>query len=462
MEVGDTWGMKVFREWDPRQEWLLPPSPQEWLPGDHLVYCVLDVVEQLDLRGIEGYYQQRDARGEKAYHPRMMVALLLYGYATGVVSSRRLERATWEDVPTRVLAGGQHPDHTRIAEFRRRHLKELAGLFVQVLRICQKAGVVALGHVALDGTKVRANASKHKAMSYGRMVKSEQELMAEVAALLERAERVDAEEDARYGVGVRGDELPEALRRREERLARLRQAKAELEAEAAAVRAAEEQGKGSEPPAGSAAGGDGLPRHRVRPTKEGRPPAKAQRNFTDPDSRIMKHQGAYLQGYNGQLVVDAAHQVIVAQALTNQAADGEHLEPMLELVEAGTGARPKRLSADAGYWSERNVAVCTKRGIDAFIAPGRLKHGEVPPAARGRPPKDLGAKGRMWRKLRTKQGRAVHAKRKGIVEPVIGQIKGRGFWRLLLRGLDKARGEWALITTGHNLLKYYRFAWRAT
>ena len=452
--------MKVFREWSPRQEWLLPPSPHDWLAQDHLVYCVLDLIEQLDLSGIEGCYQHRDARGEKGYHPGMMTALVLYGYATGIASSRRLERATWEDVPTRVLTGGQHPDHTRISEFRREHLKELGALFIQVLRVCQKAGMVKLGHVALDGTKVKASASKHKAMSYERMVKSERELMAEVEALLERAERIDAEEDARYGVGVRGDELPEELRRRDERLARLRQAKAELEAEAAAERAARQRAKDSDPPAGGATGGDGLPRHRVQPTKDGRPPGKAQRNFTDPDSQIMKHQGGYLQGYNGQLVVDEQHQVIVAQALTNQAPDVEHLEPMLDLVEAGTGARPRRLSADAGYWSEGNAAVCEDRGVNAFIATGRLAHGEVVPPVRGRPPKDLDAKGRMRRKLRTKKGKAVYSRRKVIVEPVIGQIKGRGFWRLLLRGLEKTRGEWALITTGHNLLKYYRVAWR--
>ncbi len=361
------------------------------------MYCVLDLIEQLDLSGIEGCYQHRDARGEKGYHPGMMTALLLYGYATGVASSRRLERATWEDVPTRILTGGQHPDHTRISEFRREHLKELEGLFIQVLRVCQKAGMVKLGHVALDGTKVKASASKHKAMSYERMVKSERELMAEVEALLERAERTDAEEDARYGVGVRGDELPEELRRRDERLVRLRQAKAELEAEAAAERAAREQTKDGDPPAGGTTGGDALPRHRVQPTKDGRPPGKAQRNFTDPDSQIMKHQGGFLQGYNGQLVVDERHQVIVAQALTNQAPDVEHLEPMLNLVEAGAGARPRRLSADAGYWSEGNAVAAfarKRRPCPVGRAVGRCKHrplhkprrcGAGPPAPGWRP-----------------------------------------------------------------------------
>jgi transposase len=452
--------MKVFRAWDPGQELLFPVSPREWLPQDHVVYCVLDLIEELDLTGIERVYQHRDARGEKGYHPAMMTALLLYGYAIGVASSRRLERATYEDVPMRVLTGGQHPDHTRISEFRRQHLCELAELFVQVLRVCQKAGMVTLGHVALDGTKVKANASKHKAMSYERMVKSERELVAEVDALLERAERVDVEEDVRYGRGVRGDELPEELRRREERLVRLRAAKAELEAEAAAEHGARRGDGDDDRFAGGAPSGGGLPRHRVKTTADGRPAAKAQRNFTDPDSRIMKHDGGFLQGYNGQLVVDEGHQVIVAHAMTNQAPDAEHLVPMMDLVERTAGARPRRLTADAGYWSEANAGTCDDRHIDAYIATGRSAHGHASAPLRGRPPKHLDAKGRMSRKVRTKKGRAVYARRKAVVEPCFGQIKGRGFRQLLLRGLDKVRGEWALMATTHNLLKYYRCAWR--
>lgn len=455
--------MKGFRGWDPEQELLFAASPREWLPQDHLVYCILDVVKQLDLSAIEGRYRHRDARGEKRYHPGMMTALLLYGYATGMPSSRRLERATHEEVAVRLLTGGQHPDHTRISEFRRENLPALAALFVQVLQVCQKAGMVKLGHVALDGTKVKANASKHKAMSYARMLKNERELQAEVEALLRQAEDVDAEEDARYGRGVRGDELPEELRRRETRIARIRKAKAELEAEAAAAREAKERpDKGDETGGsdGDAAKKASLPRHRVKTTREGLPAPTAQRNFTDPESRIMKHQGGYVQGWNGQLVVDEEHQVIVAQALTNQAPDVEHLEPMLDLVKANTGEVPARLTADAGYWSEDNAAVCEREGVEAYIATGRLKHGEVEPSLRGRPPKSLDAKGRMRRKLRTVKGRAVYARRKAVVEPCIGQIKGRGFWRLLLRGLEKARGEWGLIAATHNLLKYYRVVWQ--
>ena len=451
--------MKAFRTWNPEESWLLPPSPRDWLRADHLVFCVLDVVKGLDLSAIEERYRDRDARGEKGYHPAMMTALLLYGYAIGVASSRQLERATYEAVPVRVLTGGQHPDHTRISEFRREHLKAIERLFVEMLRVCQKAGMVTLGHVALDGSKIKANASKHKAMSYERMVKSEWELAAEVAALLERAERIDAEEDARFGRGVRGDELPEELRRREDRLARLRQAKAELEAEAAAEHAARQQEKDGDPPAGGAPGRRELPRHRVKATKDGHPVKKAQRNFTDPESQIMKHQGGFIQGYNGQVAVDEDHQIIVAHAMTNQSPDAEHLVPMVDLIESNTGALPERLTADAGYWSEDNAGACEERGIDAYIATGRLAHREAPPPLRGRPPRKLDAKGRMSRKLRTKKGRAVYARRKAVVEPCIGQIKNRGFWRLLLRGLEKVRGEWALIATAHNLLKYYRVVW---
>lgn len=455
--------MKGFRPWDPGQSLLFPVSPRDWLPADHLVYCVLDLVEQFDLTPIEREYRHRDARGEKGYHPAMMTALLLYGYATGVPSSRWLERATYDDVAVRILTGGQHPDHTRISEFRRVHLGALAKLFVQMLQVCQKAGMVKLGHVALDGTKVKANASKHKAMSYERMVKSEQELKAEVTALLQRAERVDGEEDARYGRGVRGDELPAELQRREERLARLQAAKAALEAEGAAAHAAQQQekrdGEDDDPPPSGAAAAP-LPRHQVKTTRHGTPVPKAQHNFTDPESRIMKHQGGYIQGYNGQLAVDGAHQVVVAHALTNQASDVEHLPAMVARIEANTGAHPQHLTADAGYWSETNAQVCAARGITALIATGRMKHGEVPLAVRGRPPKDLDAKGRMWRRLRTKAGRAVYARRKAVVEPCFGQIKGRGFWKLLLRGLEKAQAEWALIAMSHNLLKYYRVAWQ--
>jgi transposase len=489
-----------FRPWAPRQQFLLPPSPMEWLSDDHLVYFVLDVVEQLDLSKIERRYLEKDGRGTRPYDPTMMVALLVYGYCIGVASSRRLERATYEDVAFRVLSGGEHPDHTRISEFRRVNISELAELFVQVLRLCQEAGLVKLGHVSLDGTKVQANASKHKAMSYERMKENEKRLLAEVEELMQRAEAADGEEDAKFGKGRRGDELPEELARRETRLARIREAKKKLEAEAAAARAVElreqaerasraveeaddderprkehraqrveERAKEASERAKKKAAEaeqdeprlerkdeEGLPQHQVGSDKDGKPTPKAQRNFTDPDSRIMKKGSDYLQGYNAQTLVDEANQVIVAQALTNQAPDVEHLVPMLDRLEAACGARPKKLSADSGYWSEANARHCEQSGIDAYLAVDRDKHNRKTTPAHGRPPENLDARGRMKRKLATARGRAVYARRKAIVEPPFGQIKeARGFRRFLLRGKKKVRGEWALICATHNLLKLY-------
>lgn len=488
-----------FLPYDIDQKLLLPPDLQDWLPDDHLARFILEVVDELDLGEIYEPYRRKDARGRAAYHPKMMVALLIYAYCVGRPSSRKIERATYEDVPFRVIAGDQHPDHDTIATFRREHLAALSGLFFQVLRLCQRAGLVKLGHVALDGTKIEANASKRKAMSYGRMSKAERELEAEVARLLAEAEQADQAEDARYGKGRRGDELPDELARREDRLKRIREVKAELEAEAAAARARvleerraqdprDDDPSDDDPPRGARLAKrreekakqarekaqakaeeagcpapdlaprdpDALPSHQVEHDRDGDPTDRAQRNFVDPDSRIMKSNGAYVQGYNAQIAVDEAHQVIVAEAVTNQAPDQEHLRPMLGRIEQALGVGPEHLSVDAGYWSEANADYCEGRGIDAYIATGRLKHGESLPPIRGRPPKDLDAKGRMQRKVRTKKGRAIYARRKAIVEPVIGQTKGRGFRRFSLRGLDKVRGEHTLISTTHNLLKLFR------
>lgn len=485
---------KLYRPWSPLQSFLFPPSPADWLDEGHLVYVVLDVVETLDLRRIDASYQAKDARGTRPYHPRMMTALLLYAYCIGIPSSRRIERATYEDVALRVLAGNEHPDHSRISDFRRVNLKELEALFVQILKLCQKAGLVKLGHVALDGTKVKANASKHKAMSYERMLKSEAELKAEVERLMKQAEHVDGQEDAEFGK-ARGDELPDELRRRQERLGRIRKAKAELEAEAAAARARElaerksaarseddpeppkgggkraartqaaaeaanahaaEKAKkaGQAPPDTAARSKDALPSHQVPTDKEGRPAPKAQRNFTDPDSRIMKRDGAFLQGFNAQAAVDAENQIIVAHALTNQAPDAEHLRPMLNLVKENCGAVPEKLSADAGYWSEDNAAYCEQVGADPYIATGRSKHGERPQEDESKPPAT--AKERMRRKVKSPEGHAVYARRKAIVEPVFGQMRpylGAGF---LLRGTEKVRAEWSLHCSAHNLRKLFR------
>ena len=447
--------MKTYRPYAPRQSYLLPPSPQDWLPEGHLAYFMLDLVTQLDLSRIYAHYE-REERGFPPHHPQMMMALLLYGYCVGVPSSRKIERKTHEDVAFRVIAGDQHPDHTCISEFRRIHHAVFADLFVQVLKICQEAGLVKLGHVALDGTKMKANASKHKAMSYERMKKQEAELAQKVEQLLRAAEEADAAEDARYGKDKRGDELPEDLRRAESRIARIRAAKAALEAEANAQRAAEEKKHDDDPPAG---GATPLPQHRTPRDGEGKPTPKAQRNFTDAESRIQKTGDGFVQGYNCQAAVDEGHQVIVAQAVTNQPPDVEHLTPMLEQVIANCGQAPAKSTADAGYFSEQNVARAQALGTDPFIAPGRWKRDEVPPKVRGRPPANMTPKQAMARKLATRAGAAAYARRKAVVEPVFGQIKqARGLRQFLMRGLAKVRAEWSLITLTHNLLKLHAAA----
>lgn len=515
---------KTFRPWNPEQTLLLPPSPVEWLPANHLVFFLLDLAAELDLSAIFAVYAARDPRGVKAYEPRMMVVLLLYAYCVGIPSSRRIERACWEDAAFRVLTGNQQPDHSRISDFRLVHLDALAGLFVQVLRLCQKAGLVSLGNVALDGTKVKANASKHKAMSHERMLKTEAQLEAEIAALLRKAELIDAQEDARYGKGKRGDALPKELERRQDRLDALRKARAELEAEAAAddARRREQQARAAEEQAAEAADNDeagaeseaaaqafakeaqqaerramaargraelarrlaiekaqaaglsspdplssvdplAMPSRNLPTTAAGDPKAKAQRNFTDPDSHILKGGDGWIQGYNCQAAVDGDHQIIVAVGVSNQAADQHHLLPMVERIVANTGQLPEKLIADAGYCSTSNIEASEQRGLDAYLSTSRQSHGKRPRSSRGPAPRDLDARGRMDRKLRSKAGQAIYALRKIIAEPVFGQIKGaRGLDRFQLRGLEKVDGEWTLMAITHNIGKLHRAALAAS
>jgi hypothetical protein len=392
----------------------------------------------------------------------MMTTLLIYAYCVGVVSSRKIERATYESIPFRVLTADQHPDHDTIAEFRRRHLEALAALFVQVLRLCRKAGLVKLGHVSLDGTKVRANASKHKAMSYGRMEKSVVELEGEVKRLLAEAEGTDTAEDNRYGRGRQDEALPEELRFKQSRLAKIKEAKEALEQEAREGAEAQrlEQAKKRED---RDASGD----HRGRPPKvpSEKPEGKAQRNFTDPDSRIMKDGAtkAFEQCYNCQAAVDGDSQVIVATRVSQETNDKKELKPVVETLKKNLdGAKPKQLTTDNGYFSENNVTYLAEEQIDGYLATGRIKHGDqLPVAPRGRIPKEASIKERMARKLRTVKGRAIYAKRKEVSEPVFGQIKHvRGFRQFLLRGVDKVCGEWDLICLGHNVLKLFRSGWR--
>jgi transposase len=446
-----------FRSYNPDQLLLLPPDMSHWLPEDHLVYFVRDVVEQMDLSAVYASYDGSRG-GYPAYHPEMMVALLIYGYCVGVPSSRKIEKATYELIPFRVLTADQHPDHDTIAEFRHRHLEALAALFVQVLRLCQKAGLVKLGHVSLDGTKVRANASKHKAMSYARMEKSVVELEAEVKRLIAEAEATDGVEDGQYGKGRRGDELPEELRFKQGRLSRIKEAKEVLEREAR-EQAEQERLDQEKKRQDQEASGD----RRGRPPKapSEKPDGKAQYNFTDPESRIMKDGAtkSFEQSYNCQAAVDGHSQVIVATGASQEANDKEQLKPMVERLKANLeGNKPGQMTTDSGYFSEGNVIYLGQEQIDGYVATGRIKHGDQPlPVPRGRIPKDASLKERMSRKLRTLEGRAIYAKRKEISEPVFGQIKHvRGFRQFLLRGLSKVSAEWDLICLGHNLLKLFR------
>ena len=441
---------KTYRPYFPEQDFLLPPSLREWLAEDHLSYFVSDLIDQLDLSQIEQHYE-REERGYPPYHPRMMTKVLVYGYCVGVFSSRRIEKRLVEDIAFRVLAAGNEPDFRTISEFRRAHLKALEGLFVQVLQLALKLGSMKLGRVAIDGTKIKANASKHKAMSYERMLREEQRLGEEVRRLLAEAERADKDEDKRYGRNRRGDELPAELGRREERLKRIAEAKKALEARAEAERKQKEKKpeKKKEPPDTGA---------KRRRGAAGEPKPEAQHNFTDPESRIMKGPDGFVQAYNAQAAVEPALQLIVGQALTQQANDKQQLLPMIARVREQAGQKVQEALADSGYCSEENLRKAAKKKVDLYVATGKQKHSQpVPSSPRGRIPKSATLVERMKRKLTTKAGQAIYLRRKTIVEPVFGQIKqAQGFRHFLLRGLDKVRSEWALVCATHNVLKLYR------
>lgn len=416
---------KTFRPYDPDQMLLLPPSVRDWVPAGDLAHFINDVTDELDLKAIESAYED-ELRGYPPYHPRMMTKLWLYAYAVGQTSSRKVSRLVQRDLGFMMLAAGNQPDFRTLALFRQRHLQALSGLFKQVLKLCRKRGLLKLRHVAIDGTKVKANASKHSAMSYGRMKQEDERISREIEAWFKKADQIDAEEDKLYGGDKRGDELPEELQTAEGRRKAIREAMAELEKEA------EEAGT------------------------EG-PEDKAQRNFTDPESRIMRSsEGAFIQGYNAQAAVDAEHQIIVAADLNNMAADSPQLIPMLDLVRQNVGRNPEEISADAGYCSEANLEVLAGRLIDPFIAAGKMHRSyNQPPAPRGRIPVDLTQRQRMQRKLLTKAGRARYRLRQQVVEPVFGQIRNKGLIRLLLRGEEKCRAEWTLHCIGHNLCKLH-------
>jgi len=369
---------KAFRPYTLDQQLLLPPDMRQWLPEGDLALFISDVVDELDLSAIYHVYETGDGRGQPPYDPAMMVKVLLYAYCTGLRSSRKIERATYRDVAIRVLSGDQHPDHDSIAAFRQRHLPALAGLFVQGLRLCQAAGLVKLGHVALDGTKVQANASKHKAMSYARMNETEQQLEQEVRALLDQAAQADAADDAQYGAGQRGDDLPAELARRASRLAKIRAAKAVLEQQARedAERAADEghaKLAAREQRVGSAKGR--MPT--IPDPAQAQPEPGAQYNFTDPASRVMLDGASksWVQAYNAQAVVDDQAQVIVACAVTPEATDVQQFVPLLTQVQTNTGQRPAVMTADAGYFSEANLTAAAVEGIDCYVPPRRRPRG---------------------------------------------------------------------------------------
>jgi len=433
---------KNYRPYYPDEELLLPPSLRDWLPENHLAYFVSDVVDNLDLSAMDAVYGD-EKRGQPPYDPLMMTKVLVYGYCVGVFSSRKIERRLVEDIAFRVLAADNQPNFRTISDFRKIHLKTLAGLFEQVLQIALEAGAMKVGRVALDGTKVKANASKHKAMSYDRMQEKEKQLKAEVKQLLEQAEAADAEEDARYGKDRTGDELPAELERRETRLKKIKEAKRALQERARQQAVAEGRGP-----------------------QQAQPKDKDQYNFTDPESRIMKGADGFVQAYNAQAAVEPDLQLIVGQTVTQATNDKQQLTPMVEVIEQQSGQRPEEVLADSGYCSEKNLealesAEKPERRIEGYIATERQKHGEHrEPCPKGPLPKGATRVDRMRRKLKTKAGKAVYAARKAIVEPVFGQIKqARGFRQFLLRGIEKVRGEWSLVCLTHNILKCYRLCY---
>ena len=427
---------KTFRAWDIDQPWLLPPSVQDFVPAGHIAHFVREVVcTGLDLSAILAGYGEE--RGSPPYHPGMMVALLLYAYSRGVYSSRQIARGCEERLDFQAVTALNRPDFRTISDFRKRHLEPLAGLFQQVLGLCRRAGLIGFGHVALDGTKVKANASKHKAMSWARMQTAEAELTAEIAAWLERAAAADRAEDHLLGPDRRGDETPEWMHDKEQRLAKIRAAKAELDAEAKAAAAV----KAATPPRYR---GGRRPKH-----PPDRPRPEAQRNFTDPDSRIMIGRDGFIQAYNAQAAVDQNRQIILAHRLSNNPDDHAALVPLVDAVSANTGRKPAEISGDAGFCSEANLAALSARNIRAYLAVGRAAHPVGDARPRGGPLVQA-----MRNKLRRARHRSRYRLRKQIVEPVFGQIKqARGFRQFLLRGLTKVAAEWALICTAHNLNK---------
>jgi transposase len=433
----------TFRRYQPEQSFLLPPSPRDWLPENHLSYFISETVDTLDLSAFYARYEG-DGRRKQPFDPRMMVKVIVYGYATGVRSSRKLARKLEEDVAFRVLAAENFPAHRTICDFRHDHLEALGTLFVQVVQLAREAGLVKLDAVAVDGSKVKANASRHKSMSYKEMKRQEKRLRQQIADLLTESAEIDAAEDELYGADKRGDELPEQLRRREDRLRAIQAAKKRLEARQTET----DRGKGRRP-------GDGRksPRGGPRFKREfGVPEDRAQDNFTDPESRIMNTRRGFEQSYSAQLAVDGETHLIVGTGLTQNAADNGELLAMMETIAAITGEQPEKVLADAGYKSEANFQALEDAGIDAYVSQGRESKRPPQPPGPDRP-----ASQRMEEKLNTDEGRALYRRRKGIVEPAFGWIKSVvGFREFSFRGVRKVSAEWDLVCLGINLRRLHR------
>jgi transposase len=449
---------RKYRHYDPKQIYLFPQDPREWLGEKHLALFIDNVVDEfIDLSPIYAHYE-RSARGGPPYEPAMMTKVLFYSYCVGIPGSRRIDKSLEDDVAFRVLGRGNFPDFRTISDFRKLNIDVLKVLFAQVVRLCDRAGLVKLGTVSIDGTKVKASASLRRNRTYEKLCKEEDELVAEMERVLREGVAVDEEEDRLFGRNNRGDELPEGFRTKRERLERLRKAKAELEEEAR--RRAEAQTRKAEARKEKERKlGRKLPGRKPKAPASG-PDEEAKRNTTDVDSRVMKSGKGYLQGYNAQATVDCADQIIVANDVVQDANDIHQGEPMLMAVEENLGRLPERAVLDAGYWHEPSVRRMQGK-VDLYVATAkgwkqRKKLRELPPP-RGRIPKGATLKDRMERKLRTKKGRATYSKRGTTSEPVFGQIKdARGLDGFLLRGLSNVRGEWNLMALSHNLLKLWR------
>lgn len=485
---------KQYRPHRLNQPYLFPPSAEEWLDHNHLVFFVRDVLAGLDITAIVRAIQAKDPRGERPYDPLVMLGILLFGYCCGIYSSRKLERAAQEQVAFRIIAGDSRPHFTTINAFRKEHREAIAGLFLQVLRLCQAAGLVKLGHVAVDGTKIKADASKHKAKSYERFQAEEAALKEQIARLLDRSEAADAEEDAQFGEGQREFELPEELRQKEGRLEKLAQIRAAMEQRARQARAeqlreqaerqlakAEETQDGAErerkltrarkaeekadqldppdddhhdePPPASPTD---LPRRQMPSTPDGAPDPKAQMSPTDPDSHLMKGpDGGFVQSYNAQAAVDDTCQVITAADVTDQPPDSHNLLPMLHQTRENCGRAPAAATADAGFWNPQVATQAEALGTKALVALSRESKKRQPDP----PPETTAARQKMAEALARPDNRKLYRKRKATVEPVFGQIKeARGFRQFSFRGIAAVRAEWRIVALCHNLLKLFTYS----